>query len=131
MSNSIGRSLSNTYKVIEKLSEEEIVVDDYKRDKGGINLRERIIRLNKDKVKIKTTYKHFISQQRFVVGFLIGILALSVALNSYLLIAGALIFALSEFIKNAWDFRKDPDYRQVLKDVVKKPEEPCQKTSDT
>jgi Ca2+-dependent lipid-binding protein len=132
LSSSTGRSLSNTYKIVEKLVEQDILTDDYKHDKGGIKLNERIIRLKKDKVKIKTTYKHFITQQVFVIVFLLGIMVLSFLLGTYLLISGALIFALLEFIKNAWDFRKDPDYRQVLKDVVKKTqEEACEKPSES
>jgi hypothetical protein len=126
LASSIKRSISNTYKIVDNLVEEDIVEDDYKRDKkGGLNLKERCIRLKKDKIKIKVTYKSFVNQQKWGLAYLVGILGLSVVLQNYLLVLGALIYAIVEFIKNAIDFQKDPDYRKVLKDVSIKPEEKC------
>jgi hypothetical protein len=122
LSNSIGRSLSNTYKVVEKLVDEDIISDDYKRDKNGINLKERIIRVNRDRVKIKTTYRSFIRQQVYMLVCLAAILTISIIADIFLVFAGSTILALLLFLKNAWDFKKDPDYRQVLKEVIKKSE---------
>jgi Ca2+-dependent lipid-binding protein len=130
LASSINRDKGLISKIIDKLAEQGVIEEDFKHQDGKLCLNSRMIKLKRERVKIKNTYERFVKEQQYTLATLFFVGVFSFFLKSIAFFLGSVMTVTALVIKNLIIFRKDSDYRGVFKEVVKKAEKKETETGD-